>query len=471
MYSLAKNETGAGNTAVGAEALSENVSGFSNTAVGNEALLSNRTGSQSSAFGAGALRFPWGSSDNTAVGYSALSGSYERPRVGSRNSALGVSALSDNTGSDNTGVGAFALADSQGDRNTAAGVEALSWSLRGNDNTAVGFRALKGLEEKWNGDEVIGTSTGSANAALGAYALGKFTSGQHNAAVGAWALGSTTVGENNVAVGFAALFRNVGGCLNTGQGFYALNSNTSGNWNTASGAYALDGCTTGSRNVGFGAYSLHNVTTGSENIALGHEAGVNIFRGSRNICLGSLGDSQDNDTIRIGNPGRQSRVFIAGISGVTSAAGAPVYVNMFGQLGTLTSSSRFKEAIKDMDATSSALLKLKPVTFHYKKEIDSEAVPQYGLIAEEVEKVDPNLVLRDADGVTYTVRYEAVNAMLLNEFLKQHTEVQEQRKTIAGQQAGIRALAARLEQVDLRMQKMSARLEESVPFRAVADRR
>jgi hypothetical protein len=280
------------------------------------------------------------------------------------------------------------------------------------------------------------------------------------------------VGENNVAVGFAALFRNTSGFLNTGEGFYALHSNISGNWNTASGANALANSVTGSYNTAFGGNALFNVSSGSNNIALGYYSGGSITTGSRNIYLGSDAEMpNENDTIRIGNRGNIKRTFIAGVSGVTSASGAPVYVNAVGQLGTLTSSRRFKEAIKGMDAASAALLKLRPVTFHYKNEIDPAAVPQYGLIAEEVEKVDPNLVLRDADGVTYTVRYEAVNAMLLNEFLKQHTEVQEQRKTIAGQQAEIRALAARLEKVDLQMQKMSARLEESVPFRAVADRR
>jgi hypothetical protein len=199
-----------------------------------------------------------------------------------------------------------------------------------------------------------------------------------------------------------------------------------------------------------------NNTTGSFNIALGDNAGFNLTTGSNNIDIGNVGVAGEAKTIRIGKQGTQTATFIAGINGATVPTGVAVIVDGSGHLGTTTSSARFKEAIKAMDKASEAILSLRPVTFHYKHDLDPDCIPQFGLVAEEVEKVNPDLVARDAEGKPYTVRYEAVNAMLLNEFLKEHRKNEEQQATIARLEKEIEALTAGL-------QKVSAQLEASKP--------
>jgi uncharacterized coiled-coil protein SlyX len=180
---------------------------------------------------------------------------------------------------------------------------------------------------------------------------------------------------------------------------------------------------------GFRALRLN--TTGSNNIALGSNAGSNLTTGSNNIDIGAPGVAGEANAIRIGKSATQKKTFIAGIRGVTVASGVGVIVNSSGQLGTVTSSARFKDDIKPMDKASESILALKPVTFRYKHELDPDGIPQFGLVAEQVEKVNPDLVVRDENGKVNTVRYEAVNAMLLNEFLKEHRYVAEQKSTIA----------------------------------------
>ncbi len=205
-------------------------------------------------------------------------------------------------------------------------------------------------------------------------------------------------------------------------------------------------------------------TTGDGNTALGINAGFNVAAGSTNIDIGAdvMGDAGDNGVIRIGNQGTQTATFIAGISG-TAVTGDAVVVNADGQLSTAMSSARFKKEIKPMDESSTAILALKPVTFRYKQEIDPKGIPQFGLVAEEVEKVNPDLVSRDRDGKPYTVRYEAVNAMLLNEFLKAHQKIEEQEHTIAQLKSTIaeqmEAVTARLKEHDAQIQKVSAQME------------
>src|SRR4030095_10706884 len=142
--------------------------------------------------------------------------------------------------------------------------------------------------------------------------------------------------------------------------------------------------------------------------------------------IGNLGRAHESNTIRIGRTADQTATFIAGISGATVPAGVAVIVGADGHLGTTTSSARFKEAIKPMDKASEAILALEPVTFRYKHDLDPDGIPQFGLVAEQVEKVNPDLVARDDQGKPCTVRYEAVNAMLLNEFLKEHRKVEKQ---------------------------------------------
>jgi hypothetical protein len=198
-----------------------------------------------------------------------------------------------------------------------------------------------------------------------------------------------------------------------------------------------------------------NNSAGNVNIALGFRAGINLTTGDSNIDIGNAGIAAEARTIRIGTTGTQTKTFVAGINGA-AVTGSAVKVNAAGQLGTAPSSQRFKDAIKPMDKASEAILGLKPVTFHYKKELDPEVIPQFGLIAEQVEKVNPDLVARDSDGKIYTVRYEAVNAMLLNEFLKEHSQVQQLKATVARQQKQIEALTATV-------RKVSERVDLSAP--------
>ena len=200
-------------------------------------------------------------------------------------------------------------------------------------------------------------------------------------------------------------------------------------------------------------------TTGRSNIALGTSAGANLTTGSNNIDIGNAGVAAEANTIRIGMARIQTRTFIAGVSGV-AVAGSTVVVNSSGQLGVAVSSERFKDEIKRMDKASEAILALQPVTFRYKKDIDPDRVPQFGLVAEEVAKINPDLVARDADGKVYTVRYEAVNAMLLNEFLKEHRKVEELTKEF---QAAIAQQRKQIETLSAGLQKVSAQLEVRKP--------
>ncbi len=293
----------------------------------------------------------------------------------------------------------------------------------GDDNTAVGVGALE-----FN-------TVGSGNTATGKDALFGNTSASGNTATGAGALTFNRTGSGNVADGAGALNGNTRGDRNTATGYQALTSNTTANRNTASGFSALRGNTTGGNNIG-----------------LGYEAGKNLTTGNNNIDIGNVGVAGESDTICIGRTGTQTIAYVAGISGTTVPTGVVVIVDADGHLGTITSSGRFKEAIKPMDKASEAILSLKPVTFRYKKELDPEVIPQFGLVAEEVEKVNPDLVARDEQGKPFTVRYEAVNAMLLNEFLKEHRTVQEQGVTIARQQKQIDALTAAVEKVNAQLE-------------------
>jgi hypothetical protein len=270
-------------------------------------------------------------------------------------------------------------------------------------------------------------------------------------------------GSQNTALGDFALFENTTGNRNTATGDDALFHNTIGSNDTAIGWSALLINTTGNDNIAVGYYALSNNTTGHDNIALGVSAGQHLATGSYNIDIRNAGSHGESNTIRIGKQGTQTNTYIAGISGTVVPTGVAVIIDTTGHLGTTTLSARFKEAIQPMDEASEAILALKPVTFHYKKDLDPDGVPQFGLVAEEVGKVNPDLVARDEQGKPYTVRYEAVNAMLLNEFLKEHKafveeqqRVQEEGETIARQQKQIEALTAGL-------QKVSAQLELNKP--------
>jgi hypothetical protein len=373
---------------------------------------------------------------NTAEGEDAL---FNVNGGGFSNTAIGFRALFSITGSSlNTAIGASALsANGSGGYNTATGAQALASNVIGNYNTATGTQALysnkRGILNTANGLQALFNNNGNNNTANGAQAL-FYNNGNSNTAIGARALYSNTTGANNTANGFQALFHN-----------------TTGYKNSATGSVSLFLNTTGHDNIAVGVGALPDNTTGSFNLAVGSNAGAYLTTGNDNIDIGSVGVAGESNTLRIGGV-NQTAAYITGISGAIVASGATVIVGTDGHLGTVVSSARFKEAIKPMDKASEAILALKSVTFRYKKELDPEKIPQFGLIAEEVEKVNPGLVARDAEGKVYTVRYEAVNAMLLNEFLKEHKTVQQQGATIARQQKQIEALTAGL-------QKVSAQLE------------
>jgi hypothetical protein len=311
---------------------------------------------------------------------------------------------------------------------TSAGNPAVS---TGNRNTALGEYALSS------------NTSGSDNTAVGAEACFANTSGSSNTGIGSFALGSTTTGLVNTAVGSGALPSNTTGSANSALGVNALDLNTTGGNNTAIGTLALFGNSTGNYNTALGASALIN-TTGSSNIAIGRSAGNNIGSGSNNIDIGNNAPGNESDTIRIGNT--QTRAFLAGVNGATSSSGVAVFVNSSGQLGTVTSSLRFKEDVEDMGEATGDLMKLRPVTFHYKAPYDDGSrLLQYGLIAEEVAKVYPTLVQYDAQGKPFTVRYQALNTMLLNELQKQHAQVEEQKAQLAAQEARIQRLEALLD--------------------------
>jgi len=291
--------------------------------------------------------------------------------------------------------------------NLAEGYLAFTSLAGGAYNTGIGAYSL------------LSDTTGSLNTGVGAGALLANTADQ-NTATGAGALLSNVTGNANTANGVFALFNNITGIGNTAFGRVALFSNTVGSDNTANGIGALALNAAGDNNTGVGSTALQ-FSTGSNNTALGAFAGNNVTTASNVICIGyNVVGNDVNDSCYIGN-----------IFGATASSGVGVLVNSNGRLGTMTSSRRFKDAIKPIDKASETLYALNPVTFHYKKEIDPAGTPQFGLVAEDVEKVNPDLVVRDKEGKAYSVRYDQVNAMLLNEFLKEHEKVDEQQASIS----------------------------------------
>ena len=356
------------------------------------------------------------------------------------NTAEGDNALQSLTsGTSNTAIGFDALfSNTTGSNNTATGIDALFSNTTGSNNTATGIGTLGS------------NTTGSDNTANGFGALLLNTTGPNNTAVGFEVLFANTTGFENAGTGSRALFANTTGFHNTADGFSALVRNTTGNHNTANGDVALSNNTTGNFNTTDGAHSLENNSTGSANTALGFGAGNNVTTAGNVICIGSgvVGANVSNSC------------FIGSVFGQTSSAGAAVFINSSGKLGTITSSRRFKEEIRPMAQSSEVLFALKPVTFRYKKEIEPQKIPQFGLVAEDVEAVDPDLVVRDKDGKVNTVRYEAINAMLLNEFLKEHRTVQELKQEIT-------ALTATVKEQTVQIQKMSAQVDASKPAQQI----
>jgi hypothetical protein len=431
--------TGTNNTALGSEVLSSLTTGSQNTATGAQALKNNNA-DRNTADGFQALVKNTTASSNTATGWRAL---FQNTN-GELNTATGDSALYSNTsGFGNTATGVQALfSNITGMQNTATGVSALELNIRGERNTANGYQAL------------VSNTTGTENVATGAFALAN-NNGNDNTAVGFSALSQNARGTSNTAIGNGALFLNATGNFNTAGGNNALTFNRTGSENTAIGDLALANNTTGNGNTAIGSGALENNATGGFNTALGVEAGRGIATASNVICIGNNGAEVSNSC------------FIGNIRGVTTqnADAIPVLIDSFGQLGTASSSRRFKKEIKPMDKASEAILALKPVKFHYKS--DKTDTPQFGLIAEEVAAVNPDLVVCDKNGEIYTVRYDSVNAMLLNEFLKEHRKVQEQEATITELKKDFRAtvsqLTTRLDEQAAQIQKVSAQLEANKP--------
>ena len=324
------------------------------------------------------------------------------------------------TGSFNTATGAGTLLFNTADDNTAFGAVALLNNSSGTGNTATGAAAL------------LNNTSGGGNTANGVSALQSNTGGIENTATGADALSMNTTGSANTATGTEALFGTTGN-NNTGAGAGALAANFTGNGNTAIGRSALA------------------ITTGSGNTALGTNAGSALTSGNLNIDIGAdvIGVAGESNTIRIGanldeTPGA-SACHIGGIynQSVDPGTASSMAIDASGKLGTVVSSRRFKHDIKPMDKASEAILALKPVTFHYKS--DAKNTPCFGLIAEEVAGVNPDLVVRNKNGEIWSVRYDQVNAMLLNEFLKARRQIDAQQKQIDALTAGLLKVSAQLE--------------------------
>jgi len=415
-----------------------------NTAEGQNALFSRTTSVWNTALGAFALYGDTTGNGNTAVGINAL----RRNIIGGSNTAVGLNALfaNDSTGhgiaAGNSAVGSYALfSNTDGWGNTAFGSNTLSMNTTADRNTAIGDHALY-------------LNAASANTAVGDEALLNNTDGTANTATGAQALWENSSGNFNTAVGCQALFANNSGGANTAVGMNALRVNTSSG-NTAVGVNALAANQTAFNNTAIGANALINNTSGNNNIALGIGAGYNIHTASDTICIGAAGVDV-TDGCYIGHVFEES----------LDPDHLAMAIDVNGKVGTPASSHRFKDDIKPMGQTSEAILALKPVTFHYKN--DKMCRPQFGLIAEEVVEVDASLVARDKEGKPYSVRYDQVNAMLLNEFLKEHCKVEKLEATVAEQQKGMEILAAHIKEQDSKLKRVTTQLGLSRPATKVA---
>ncbi len=340
----------------------------------------------------------------------------------------------------NTADGDHALFNiTTGVANTAVGWYSLFSNTDGSFNTAVGAGTLV-LNV---GDQAAGV--GVENTAVGVAALLFNTTGGRNTAVGSTALENNDTGSGNTANGYQALLRNIDGNSNVAVGRIALTNHTTGSFNTAIGNQALELDTSGTRNTAVGSVALGANITGNDNTAVGRHAG-DVITGGGNVCIG------EGVT---GEAGVDNRTYIRNVNtdAVNGAGTDSVTVNLTtGRVGHLASSRRYKEDIKPMDKASEALYRLKPVSYRYKKEIDHSQSLDYGLVAEDVAQVDPNLAIRDGNGQIESVRYMAVNAMLLNEFLKEHKKVEELEATVAQQQKGMEALMAQVQKVSAQIQ-------------------
>jgi cysteine-rich repeat protein len=383
----------------------------------------------------GGGRFLYSDTDTLFVG--ALAGN---TTTGVGNSGVGFLALRNNTtGRHNTTVGGWSLfTNTTGDQNSAVGKSALMLNQDGDNNAAFGFQSL--------GSNV----NGSRNVAFGSFSLGANTASS-NAAFGTSSLTSNTSGTQNAAFGDGALASNTVQGNNSGFGYFSLFFNATGSRNSAFGAQTLDSAGIGDDNTALGYRSLTAMTSGSGNIGVGSNSGSALTSGSNNIYIGSIGASTESGTTRIGTAATATH--IDGINGTTLASGTAVVVDANDQLGTLTSSMRFKQAVREMEDESRVLMELRPVRFRYREAVvgsEGARIPQYGLIAEDVEEVAPELVTRDAEGRVYAVRYQLLTPMLLNELQRQERALERQREGLRRQAAEIERLTAWLERLEAR---------------------
>jgi trimeric autotransporter adhesin len=364
--------------------------------------------------------------------------------TGTYNTGIGLfSLLSNAEGNFNTAVGAGTLLSNTAGRNTATGAGALLSNTTGDGNTANGMFAL------------FSNSTGNQNMATGAFALFSNT-GNFNTASGTFALNDNTTGISNTAIGFAALVNNTTGSDNTATGGQALLSNTTGDANTATGTFALNDNTTGAGNTAIGFAALVNNTTGNGDTGLGIGAGSGVTTASNVIAIGNPGQDVSNSCY-VGN-------IYSNIQPQVGIDPDRVTINSSGRLGRANvSSRRYKHDIKPMHKASETIYALKPVSFRYRKQYDATQAIAFGLIAEDVAEVLPELVGRNEKGEPESVRYDEVNAMLLNEFLKEHSKVEKLEATVTCQQKQIEALTAGL-------QKVTAQIEMKERTPQIADK-
>ena len=368
-----------------------------------------------------------------------------------RNTAMGTNALLNlTTGYSNTASGFASLVfNTSGSLNTASGHGALAFNTTGSANAAFGYGALAnntiGIDNTATGNTALtGNKTGNQNTATGSRALTSNTTGTNNSATGTDALGKNTIGNYNTSSGVASMYFNVDGAENAATGYAALYRNTTGSNNTADGVNALYNNSTGINNSAVGHQALFSNDSGYRNVAIGYQAGFAVT-GSDNITIGAnnQGKATENGVTRIGNKSYQAKAFIAGISGIKTglAAAKTVFIDANGQLGTIKSSRIYKEDIHPMGSVSERLLALQPVTFRYKEAYDDGSKPiEFGLIAEDVAQVFPELVVNDAEGKPETVRYDLIATLMLNEFEKEHAELAELKQQVAGMAAVIERL-------------------------------
>jgi len=437
---LSSITSGSQNTATGRLALFSNSEGVSNTAVGHMALRSNTVGNWNTANGHQALFSNTTGLSNTAIGLQTLYSNTE----GNNNTAIGRGALYFNTtGISNTAIGQSALlSNTTGLSNTASGRESLRSNTTGNWNTANGHQSL------------YSNTTGQSNTASGLQSLFSNTEGINNTATGRGALYYNTTGVNNTGDGHLALHLNTTGSWNSGIGHQVLYSNTIGNSNGAFGLQALFSNTGGNNNTGIGRGALYQNTSGSNNIAVGFLAGQNLTTGNDNIAIGHFGVAGESATIRIGES--QARAFVAGVRGTITGLNdaVPIVIDSVGQLGTVSSSRRYKEDIHDLGEASARIGALRPVSFRYRKPFaDGEKPVQYGLIAEEVAEVFPELAVRNAEGEPETVKYQDLAPLLLNEVQKLMSENAELKLRLAEREA----------ELEERFERIEAQLREAKP--------